>query len=153
MGNALDKAMETKTLTEIVELPPSALQGLAESADAKLAKIHIHTIRDLGEWKYYKIAKAVAALAPIEEAGKRDLNGNANINSAFVKEWETKSLNEILDAPLSAFQGLASWVDDEVHSFRPSIRTIADLANWRYCQWAEAFAILAEYETSDHSSR
>jgi hypothetical protein len=153
VNKALDKAHETKTFNEILDLPPSALQGLAESADAKLAKMKIHTIRDLGNWKFYKISRAIVALAATEEEGKRDPAGNANLNHALDKAYEVKSLAEIVEAPISALSGLAEWVDEEVHSFRPAIKSISDLAVWQYCQWAEAIIILAEFENTNHSSR
>ena len=154
VNNAMDKADETKTFKEMIALPPSALQGLAESADAKLAKLHIKTIKDLGEWKFYRIAKAIAALAATEEQGKRNPAGNENINHALDKVWETKSLNEILDAPVSALSGLAEWVDEELaNDIHPHVRSIKDLAKWKYCRWAESLITFAEFENPDHSSR
>merc|ERR1712137_370288 len=153
MNKALDKAHETKSFKQILELPPSALQGLAERADAKFAKMHIKTIADLGNWKFYKIAKAVAALADTEEENARNAEGESNLNSALDKAWETKTFAEMMKAPLSALQGLAEWVDDELEDLRPAPKTVEDLANWKYCRWSEAFITLAEYENADHSSR
>ena len=151
---ALDKKFETKSFCEMIKLPPSALQGLTKRADEKLGKLKIKTIEDLGNWKYYKLAKAIAALASIEEPGKRNANSESNLNRALDKEWETKSLNEILKAPLSAFQGLANWVDNELgNNIQPRIKSIQNLASWKYCRWAESMVTLAKYENADHSSR
>lgn len=66
LNKALDKAHETKSLKEIVDLPPSALQGLAEHSDETLNALNITSVKDLGAWKYYKAAKAIAALAAVE---------------------------------------------------------------------------------------
>merc|ERR1712232_1036171 len=128
MNLALDKEHENKAFSEIIKLPPSALQGLAERADAKLAKLHIKTIEDLGNWKYYRIAKAIENLAETEEEGKRDAEGEANLNSALDKDFETKTFKEMLAGPISALQGLADWVDEEVNDLRPAPKTIGDLA-------------------------
>lgn len=66
LNKALDKAHELKGLKQICDLPPSALQGLAEHSDDNFAALNIHSIKDLGAWKYYKAAKAIAALASTE---------------------------------------------------------------------------------------
>ena len=153
MNKALDKAHEPCSFAEILALPPSALQGLAERADPKLAKMHIKTIEDLGNWKFYKIAKAITVLADTEEDGARNAEGNSNLNKALDKDFETKTFKEMADAPLSALQGLADWVDEELDDLRPAPRTVRDLANWKYCNWCEAFITLAAFENADHSSR
>ena len=63
---ALDKAHEGKTLKEIVELPPSALQGVAEHADDAWAALGVKSIGDMGTWKYAAAAHAIATLAECE---------------------------------------------------------------------------------------
>mmetsp|Transcript_38054 Transcript_38054/g.65261 ORF Transcript_38054/g.65261 Transcript_38054/m.65261 type:complete len:190 (-) Transcript_38054:47-616(-) len=155
VNNALDKEFETRSFKEICELPPSCLQGIAAASDEKFGHLKIRTIRDLGEWKYYRLAKAIQALSETEEEGKRNAEGNSNINAGLIKEYETKSLKEILQAPPSALSGLsAEWVDEELQkNIRPHVTTIEELANWKYCRWAEAFVTLAEFENADHSSR
>ena len=49
-NKALDEAHEGKTIKEILALPPSALQGIAEHSDADLAKLKVRTVADLGTW-------------------------------------------------------------------------------------------------------
>jgi hypothetical protein len=66
LNKALDKAHELKSLKEVVDLPVSALQGVAEHSDETLAALNIRSVKDLGAWKYYKAAKAIAALASVE---------------------------------------------------------------------------------------
>jgi hypothetical protein len=73
LNKALDKAHELKSLKEICDLPPSALQGLAVHSDDTFAALNIHSVKDLGAWKYYKAAKAIAALASVEVREKRSL--------------------------------------------------------------------------------
>lgn|SRR3990167_4244683 len=152
-NKAVDKAQEVKTFTDLKALPPSALQGLTERGDVVFAKVKIQTIEDLGRWKYYHIAKAIKTLAETEEEGARNPEGDANLNSALDKEWETKTFNEMLNAPISALQGLGDWVDGAFKELRPAPKTIGELADWKYCHWAEAITTLSLYETEDHSSR
>ena len=67
VNNALDKAYEKKSFKEVVQLPPSALQGIAEHTDDDLKRLRIHTIEDLGKWKYAKWASAIMICAKLEE--------------------------------------------------------------------------------------
>eukprot|EP00998_Keelungia_sp_KM082_P009500 NODE_5679_length_683_cov_43.424460_g5656_i0.p1 GENE.NODE_5679_length_683_cov_43.424460_g5656_i0~~NODE_5679_length_683_cov_43.424460_g5656_i0.p1 ORF type:complete len:168 (-),score=46.70 NODE_5679_length_683_cov_43.424460_g5656_i0:108-611(-) len=147
---ALDKEHEVKSFKAVIELPPSALQGLAPKADEMLGKMGITTVKQLGSWKYFIAARAIVALAATEEPGKRAAACEMNLNKALDKEYETKSLKELVDAPLSAFEGLASWVDD--HLAAAGLKSVSDLANWKYARWAEAMVELSVYETEDHSS-
>ena len=148
---ALDKEHESKSFAEIIKLPPSALQGLAERADTMLNKFKVNTIEELANWRFYQVAKAISILSEVEEEGGRDQSGESNINAALDKEWETKSFKEILDAPLSALQGLADWADSVLKPLH--VKTVGDLANWKYCRWSEALVTLSKFENADHSSR
>lgn len=65
-NKALDKAHDGRALREIVDLPPSALQGMADRIDDLLAPLNIRSVKDLGAWKYYKAARAIQALAAVE---------------------------------------------------------------------------------------
>ncbi len=59
-------------------------------------------------------------------------------------EYETKTLNEILGAPVSALQGLSEKMAallNELH-----VKTVSDLAEFKYCKWAEAIVIMSEFE-------
>ncbi len=63
LTKGLDKAYEDKTLSEILDAPPSALAGLTEKHDAALAEaLGIKTIRDLGSNKYFALAGVLVAL-------------------------------------------------------------------------------------------
>ena len=115
-----------------------------------LNKMHVKTVEDLGQWKFYQAAKAIVVLAEKEEAGKRAADATANINHILDKAWESKSFKEIAEAPPSAFQGLASWVDDNMEVAHLS--TIAKLADWKYAKWAEAISTLAKFETDGGSA-
>jgi hypothetical protein len=62
----LDKAWEDKSLSDIVEAPVDALQGVSES-DAKLLKeaFNIKTVGDLGKNKYFRAAQLLTQLADL----------------------------------------------------------------------------------------
>jgi hypothetical protein len=65
----LDKEWESKSLTEILKAPVSALQGVSEG-DADLLKqaFNVKTVGDLGKNKYFRAAQLLAQLA---EAGAK----------------------------------------------------------------------------------
>jgi hypothetical protein len=62
----LDKVWEDKSLSDIVEAPVDALQGVSES-DAKLLKeaFNIKTVGDLGKNKYFRAAQLLTQLADL----------------------------------------------------------------------------------------
>lgn len=151
VNNCLDKEHEGKSLTEIIELPCSALQGLAARADKMFSAFNIKTIKDMASWKYFKLARAIVALSEMEEAGKRNDASKMNLNAALDKDWEKKSLVELVDAPCSAMQGLADWTDGTLSEL--GLTTVGKLGEWKYLKWAEALVTLAAYENADFSSR
>lgn len=63
LAKALDRAYEDKSVTEILDAPPSALAGLTEKHDALLKDVFkITTIRQLGSNKYFALAGVLVAL-------------------------------------------------------------------------------------------
>mmetsp|Transcript_137044 Transcript_137044/g.382122 ORF Transcript_137044/g.382122 Transcript_137044/m.382122 type:complete len:312 (-) Transcript_137044:48-983(-) len=149
INGAVDKEFEGSSLRVIAAAPTSALQGIAERGRLVLRKLGMKTIRDLGTWKYYKIAKAIVGLAALEARGRREEGSGMNINKALVKKHETDALQDILKLPPSALQGLAEWTDVELASLH--ITTIAALGEWKFAKWSEWIADLAEYESVDFS--
>ncbi|WP_240644206.1 hypothetical protein [Antribacter gilvus] len=63
----VDKAYEDKSIAEILQAPPSALEGLTVKHDEILAGLKITTIAELGNWKYASKAAALVALADGEK--------------------------------------------------------------------------------------
>ena len=67
LDKALDKAFEKKTLTEILDASPAGLAGVTDQDAAALAEaFNIHTVRQLGSNKFFRVA---AALVALENAG------------------------------------------------------------------------------------
>ncbi len=60
LDKALDKAYESKSLTELLDAPVSALAGVSDGdAEHLEAAFGIKTVRDLGKNKYFKLAQAL----------------------------------------------------------------------------------------------
>lgn len=68
-----------------------------------------------------------------------------NINKAVDKAYETKSLKEILDAPVSALQGVSDG-DAELLQKAFGIKTVRDLGTNPFFQWAQAMVALEQTE-------
>ena len=69
LGQFLDREWETKTLSEILEAPVSALQGVSEGdAEALKVAFNVKTVGDLGKNKFFRAAQALAMLG---EAGAK----------------------------------------------------------------------------------
>lgn len=63
LAKGLDKAYEDKSLTEILDAPPSALAGVSEDDDKLLQQaLGIKTVRDLGQNKHFALAGVLVAL-------------------------------------------------------------------------------------------
>jgi hypothetical protein len=64
LATKLDKAYESKSMTDLADAPVSALQGISEG-DAKALKdaFGIDTIRELGTNKFFLWAQAISKLA------------------------------------------------------------------------------------------
>jgi len=151
-AGAVDKAHEGKSFAEVAELPPGALQGLKEEkADALLAKLGVKTVADLGAYRHFRTARAVAALARRERDGARPAGARSNVCRAVDKAWEARSLREIAAAPPSALQGLTPADDETLAAL--GVRSVGDLAKWKYCLWAEGIATLAALESAGFESR
>lgn len=141
--NAVDKAYEGKSLNEILESPLAALQGVSEK-DGELMKeaFKISTVAQFSHFRFGNWASAIQELAKYEkDAG----DGGANIDHALDKAWEDKSFEELLEAPVAAFQGLSDR-QGELLAEAFNVKTIKQLANLKYFNVAKAIASLAVKE-------
>jgi pheromone shutdown protein TraB len=70
---------------------------------------------------------------------------NESLAKVLDKEWEDKSLAEIVKASPAVLQGLT---DERAAKIAEALgaKTIGELANNKYVRWAQALATLAEYE-------
>ena len=67
-----------------------------------------------------------------------------NINKAVDKGYEGKSFKEIADAPVSALAGITDETGQKFAAL--GIKTIRDLADYKYAAWARAIVELAKVE-------
>jgi hypothetical protein len=68
---------------------------------------------------------------------------SANLDTQLDKEWESKSLTEILEAPVSALAGVTDADGDRLREAF-NIRTVADLGSNNYFRSAYAMTMLAD---------
>lgn len=142
---ALKKEHETKRLGVIVNQDISALQGIGPVHQEDLKKLGLETVRDLADYRFYHRARAIHNLVTAEEPGCRAPDAEMNLNNLLDKEYETKTLAEIAAAPAAALQGL-SEEKGQILRDQFGIKTIEDLASFKYCTWAEALVLLAPLE-------
>jgi hypothetical protein len=67
----------------------------------------------------------------------------AGISSKLDKAYETKSVEELVSAPVAALQGVSEG-DAKLLNDAFGIKTIGDLGTNKYFLWAQAIAKLAE---------
>jgi len=142
---AVDKEYEWSSLREIASAPVSALQGISEENGGKILKgLGIKTVRGLGRWKFYKIAKAITGLAEKEQEGGRHEGAVMNVDAGLKKAHEGKTLKDIAKLPPTALERMRKNADEELAKLR--VHSIADLGTWKFAQWAEWIADLADFE-------
>ncbi|KAL7558436.1 hypothetical protein ACA910_015777 [Epithemia clementina (nom. ined.)] len=142
ISEAVVKADEGCNFSEIADKGLETLQGIGPMSKKILDAMGLATVRDLATYKYYLMARAILTLAATETT--RPAGSFMNIDNALDKEYETKSLKELLAAPLSALEGLTEEADATLAELH--IKTIQDLAEFKYAKWAEAIVELAKYE-------
>lgn len=150
INKAVDIEFRMSSLAEIADAPVSALLGIGPKTKEMLNKFKVRTVRDLANWKFYKMARGIAALVESEEEDKRSDGAALNINLAMDKKHEPKSLNEIVNLPPSGLQGLADWVDPEFAHL--GVKTIGALGEWKFAKLAERIVDLSNFETDDFAS-
>ena len=67
----------------------------------------------------------------------------ANLNSILDKEWESKTLAEILKAPVSALEGVSEG-DADLLKQAFNVKTVGDLGKNKYFRAAQLLTQLAE---------
>lgn len=146
VNEAIDADVRKENLHAIVERPVAALNGLGERATTMFSEMNVTTIRDLGEWSLYKKALAIKTLADVEVEGARASPCILNIDEAVVEAYEAKSFKEILDAPVTALQGVGESAAEALAIHH--VDTVRKLADFKYCAWASALLTLSASENT-----
>jgi len=139
---AVVKEYESKTLQELCDAPPHAIQGISELSGEVMSVLGLKTLRDMGTWRFYRHARAIVALAEKEEAHAG--NGKMNIRNGLDSEHETKSLKDIQHLHVSALAGFPAKCDDLLAKLR--INTIQQLGKRKVFAWSAAIVDLAELQ-------
>jgi hypothetical protein len=92
------------------------------------------------------MARAIATLAETEVKGDRPVGSVMNVDKAVDKEWEAKTLKEMVEAPTEALEGISKDACDLLAAL--GCTTIGDLAQLKYCRWAEAMVKISEFENT-----
>jgi hypothetical protein len=67
-----------------------------------------------------------------------------NLNNALDKAYEGKTFKELVDMPLEGFQGLSEEAGKTLANL--GLKTVKDLADWKFAHWAQAIVTLAKTE-------
>mmetsp|Transcript_83045 Transcript_83045/g.173854 ORF Transcript_83045/g.173854 Transcript_83045/m.173854 type:complete len:300 (+) Transcript_83045:135-1034(+) len=142
---AVVKAYEGKSLKEILDAPTSAIQGLSEPMADILKELDVHTIRDLGTWKFFLIARALVVLSEKESHNKsQSSKGRMNIRHAVDRAHEAKNLQQVIQLHPSAFNMFSDKAGAVLEKLK--IKTIQQLGTRKMFAWANAMVELEKYE-------
>jgi len=122
----------------------SIFHGIGPLSSRVLDELHVKTIEDLANWKYFLIARALTTLAELEIKSIRPTGSTMNVDNAVTVPWRTRSLKEIVQSPTSALKGISKEACELLEIL--GVTTIQDLATFKYCCWAEAIVEASKYE-------
>mmetsp|Transcript_21083 Transcript_21083/g.50114 ORF Transcript_21083/g.50114 Transcript_21083/m.50114 type:complete len:269 (+) Transcript_21083:1-807(+) len=146
INHAVKKSDEGHYFHDLVDSSVSTLQGIGPKHLEQLETLGLKTIHQLGQYKYFQLARAIQTLATAEEPGRRSESSTMNINKGLDKAYEHLSLKEMLDLPVHAIQGITETKSNEIWTAGLGVKTIGDLAEFKYCKWAEAVVVASKFE-------
>jgi len=144
VNKAVNANVKDLTLTDLVNGPVTDLAGVGIFSGLALKSLQCGTIKDLGEYKFFKAARAICTLADLEEAGQRESKSLMNVDDMVTEEYHAKSFRDMADAPVHVLQGLSEEVAENLVS--KGVQTVRDLANFELCRTAEAMVEASKYE-------
>lgn len=144
INKAVVKDFEKMTLKEICDSPVHAIQGIAEASDACLAALNLKTVRDLGTWRFYLLARAIVTLAEKEDLVRLPEKHIMNIRNALDREHEKRPLKQVLGLPPAAFNMFPEQANVLLGVLK--ISTIRQLGMRKTFAWANAIVELEKYE-------
>jgi hypothetical protein len=145
-NGAVMKADEGKHLAELAKAPITTMQGIGEVHAKVLDHLGIKTVEQLAKYKYFLMARGLKTLAEVEVKDGRVPDSVMNVDHAIDKEDESKSFVEMIESPIRVIEGLTKDAEDLFKHL--GVKTVGDLADFKYCRWAEAIVELAKYEES-----
>jgi vacuolar-type H+-ATPase subunit H len=143
-SEALMKANEGMHFDEIIKSPVSVLQGIGPMHTEVSAALKITTVEELATYKFYLIAKSLKTMAGVETKDGRLSDSVMNVDEAVDKDAEAKTFTEMIESPIHILQGLTP--EAEALFAKMDVKSVGDLADWKYAHWAEAMVELSKYE-------
>lgn len=144
VSEALMKDVEGVHFQELVNTEVSALQGIGTFSTRVLEGLGVRTIGELAKYKFFLISRAIKTLSETETEGGRLKGSIMNVDKAVDKAYETKTLKEMCEAPTEALEGIGQQACDLLETL--GVKTVSDLADFKYCRWAEAIVHAADFE-------
>lgn len=144
IAKALVKAEEGKAFTALIDQPIEVLQGIGPKHAQHLQALKVHTVHDLATYSFFHLARSLVVMADLEEENGRLSNAMMNVNQGVDKAYETHSFQEMIKLPPDALQGLTPAATETWRHL--GVTSIQDLAQYKYCKWAEAIQVAARYE-------
>ena len=99
-NNALNATESSLHFATLAQAPVTVLKGIGMHSGLILKNMGCELVHELASNKYWRLARAVAVLAKAEEPGQRPSDSWMNIDRALVQEYEGKSLQEVVQAPV-----------------------------------------------------
>lgn len=144
VAKALIKSEVRTSFAEVATKPVTALQGIGPKHAEDLQSLGINTIDQLASYKFFHLARAIDTLGDTEEPDGRLDGAMLNIDKGVDKAYEHMYLKDILDAPVSALQGISEEKGDVWKQL--GCKSVKDLASYKYSKWAEAIVTAAKFE-------
>jgi nucleotidyltransferase/DNA polymerase involved in DNA repair len=145
-NKAVMKADEGKHLKELAQAPIEALQGIGKVHGDVLKHLGVETVMELATYKYFLMARGLKTLAEVEEKGKRHADSVMNVDHGIDKAEESKSFTEMVESPIHIIEGVTTDAEELFKTL--GVKSVGDLAEFKYCRWAEAIVEMAKYEES-----
>jgi nucleotidyltransferase/DNA polymerase involved in DNA repair len=143
-SEALMKKDEGKHLIDITESDILTLQGIGDFHAGVLEHLGVRTVGELAKYKYFLIARGIKTLSEVETKDGRLTGSVMNIDNCIVKAAETTSFADMVASPVHILEGLTTKTEELFATF--GVKTVGDLAEFKYCRWAEAIVELAKHE-------
>jgi len=148
INHALKKAEEGDSFRDLALQPVMTLQGIGPKHLQGLESLNLKTIQQLADYKFFHLARSVTVLSKTEQVNGRSEDSKMNIRKGIDKEFQSLPLSDLIEMPVHVFKELAPVTGGKAFQSL-GINTVADLAEFKYCRWAEAIVGAAKFEEED----
>jgi hypothetical protein len=127
----IDKPFREMPPEELAKQPPHVLKGVSEGDSRKMAAaFNIKTVEDFAKLDYAAWAQELVSLKETPSAYRK-----SDFEHKIDKEYEDMELEQLLQAPTSALQGVS---EDDAKKLAKAFnaKTVEQLGNIKYLAWA-----------------